>query len=145
MQHGPKNLKFGISNLKSAGACSIRGCDIRQSFSGDSQGHNLICFKSRITRCDHRQTGWHSGWPTRFYFFSDLPGSGATVTKVVTLPSRPNFRTRGSQPSLGPPFAFVYSRMNSSPRWTATPVGDQGRAAFKTVSTLPSGEIFTTT
>src|SRR5262249_15906875 len=27
---------------------------------------------------------------------------------------------------------------------TATPVGDQGRSAFRTVSTLPSGGIFTT-
>src|SRR5689334_6800803 len=45
------------------------------------------------------------------YSFSDLRGSDATVTKVVTFPSRPNLRTRGCQPSLGLPFAFVYSRM----------------------------------
>src|SRR5258708_10095983 len=86
------------------------------------------------------ERGRHSRWPARLYCFSDLPGSGATVTKVVTLPSRPNFRTRGRQPSLGPPFAFVYSRMKSSPRWTATPGGDQGRAAFTTLSTLPAAQ-----
>jgi hypothetical protein len=32
------------------------------------------------------------------------------VAKVVTFPSRASLRTRGIQPSSGPPFAFVYSR-----------------------------------
>ena len=32
------------------------------------------------------------------------------TARIVTLPSRPSFLTRGTQPSLGPPLAFVYSR-----------------------------------
>ena len=34
------------------------------------------------------------------FFCPDSLGSAATVTKIVTLPSRPNFRTRGRQPSI---------------------------------------------
>ncbi len=36
-------------------------------------------------------------------------GRGGTVARVVTLPSRASFRTRGVQPSAAPPLALVYS------------------------------------
>src|SRR5262245_2063624 len=66
------------------------------------------------------------------------------VASVVTLPSRPIFRTRGSQPSLRWPLALVYSSTYISSPCTAIPVGDHGRSAFNTVLTLPSAVIFTT-
>src|SRR5207248_7749585 len=71
-------------------------------------------------------------------------GSRVIVARMVTLPSRASFRTRGSQPLSGPAFALVYSSTYTSSPNTATPVGDHGRSAFKTVSTLPAGVIFTT-
>src|SRR5207245_3255962 len=68
--------------------------------------------------------------------------SRTTVARVVTRPPRPSLRTRGSQ--SGAAFPSVYSSTYTSAPNTATPVGDHGRSAFTTTSTLPSGAIFTT-
>src|SRR5438876_4837863 len=69
----------------------------------------------------------------------------ALFKSVMIFPSRPSFLTRGDQgASLCPPFPLVNSSTYTSPRCTATPVGDQGRSALRMLSTTPFGEIFRT-
>jgi len=57
------------------------------------------------------------------------------LTRVTILPSRPIFLTRGDQvASLCPPLALVNSSTYTSPRCTATPVGDQGLSVWINLS-----------
>src|SRR5438874_12062631 len=80
-------------------------------------------------------------WLSSGYCYQSFFGK---VTRVVGLPSRPTFRIRATQSACLSPFALGYSSTKSVSPCNATPVGDQGRSAFRTFSTLPSVVILTT-
>ena len=88
------------TNTNAIGACSTRGV-----FAGSARQFVCCAFRAQ-------PGALRSNTPFKVRRRGHAHhGPAGAVNKTVTLPSTANFLTRGRQPSVGLPFAFVYSRM----------------------------------